>query len=108
MERVLVVERDGEIAQRELEPESVSVVRQRQYQLLERLIVEGLDALAFHVCRRLQADRTSKIGPMATAMLTWVEIGEWAKRERLLNGEDVPLLQRLAGSIPRRARTRAA
>jgi hypothetical protein len=111
MERVLVVERDGAIAQCEREPESVSVVRPRQYQLLERLIVEGSDALALHVCRRLQADRTSRIGPTTADTLTWVEIAEWAKRERLLNGEEVPLLQllhRLAGFMPRRARAGSA
>jgi hypothetical protein len=108
MERVLVVEREGAIAQREREPESVSVVRQRQYQLLERLIVEGSDALAFHVCRRLQADRTRMIGPIWADTLTWVEIAEWATRERLLNAEEVPLLRRLAGLVPRRARAGAA
>lgn len=45
---------------------------------------------------------------MATDTLTWVEIAEWATRERLLNAEEVPLFQRLAGFMPRRGRAGAA
>lgn len=108
MERVLVVERDEEIAQRELEPESASMVGQREYQLLERLIVEGSEALAFQVCRRLQADRVRLRDPMGVDALTWVEIAEWAMRERLLTAEEAPRLQRLAWSMPRRARAGVA
>lgn len=108
MEQVSVVERDAEITHHELELERAAVATQHQYRLLERLIAEGSDALAFHVCRRLQADRVRVIGGTSADTLGWAEIAEWAKCEGLVNEDDAFVLQRPAGFKLRRAMVGAA
>jgi DNA-binding response OmpR family regulator len=68
--------------------------RQRQRELIERLIREGPDALSFHVYRRLNADRVKARGSPSAEVLTWTEIAEWARHERLLDAEQARLLRR--------------
>lgn len=75
-----------------------TVQRQRHGDLIRRLIVEGPDALVFHVYRRLHADRMRARGPISTDALTWTEIGEWARVEGLLDGEEARLLRRQPSS----------
>jgi CheY-like chemotaxis protein len=69
------------------------LVRHRQRELVRRLIVEGPDRLAFHVYRRLCADR-SRAGAAAGGadVLTWEQIAEWARLEGLLDAEQVGLV----------------
>jgi DNA-binding response OmpR family regulator len=65
-----------------------------QQELIRRLIEGGSDALVFHVYRRLHADRTGTKGSRLSDALSWTEIAEWAKRERLLDAEQARLLRR--------------
>ncbi len=81
--------------QGELDADSLRLARQRQRELILHLIVDGPDPLAFHVSRRLCADRTKTRGPMSADALTWTEIAEWGMREGLLNAEQASLLRRV-------------
>lgn len=74
--------------------------RQRQGDLIRRIIVEGPDALVFHVYRRVHADRMRVRRPVVTDALTWTEIAEWAKREGLLDAEQARLLRRCRPDEP--------
>lgn len=70
------------------------VQRQRHGDLIRRLIVEGPDALVFHVYRRVHADRMRVRRPVVTDALTWTEIAEWARVEGLLDADQARLLRR--------------
>jgi CheY-like chemotaxis protein len=69
------------------------LVRHRQRELVRRLIVDGPDRLAFHVYRRLCADR-SRVGAAAGGadVLSWGQIAEWARLEGLLDLEQANLV----------------
>ncbi|HTU01332.1 MAG TPA: response regulator [Candidatus Sulfotelmatobacter sp.] len=72
------------------------LTQHRQRELVRRLIVEGPDRLAFHVYRRLCADRSQSAGAApATEVLTWSQIGEWARLEGLLDEEQARLIQEM-------------
>ena len=72
---------------------------QHQEELIGQLIVQGSDALVFHIHRRLCADRmTSRRSSMAAHPLTWTEITEWGKHELLLDAEQACLLRRRQGA----------
>jgi DNA-binding response OmpR family regulator len=73
-------------------------VHQHQQDLIGQLIVQGSDALVFHVHRRLCADRMTRRSSMAAAPLTWTEIAEWGKHELLLDPEEARLLRRRRGA----------
>lgn len=74
---------------------------QHQQELIGQLIIQGSDALALHVHRRLCADRmTRRRSSMAAAPLTWNEIAEWGKHELLLDAEQARLLRRRQGAAP--------
>jgi DNA-binding response OmpR family regulator len=78
---------------------------QHQRELIGQLIVEGSDALVFHVHRRLCADRTRRRRSSTSAdPLTWTEIAEWGKHELLLDAEQARLLRRRQSSAPWAAR----
>ena len=81
--------------QPDLDPDALRPTRERQRELIHRLIVEGPDPLVFHICRRLSLDRLGGRGSMAGDALTWAEIAEWARREGLLDVEQALLLRRL-------------
>ena len=70
---------------------------QHQQKLIGQLIVQGSDALVFHVHRRLCADRTRRSSSSANP-LTWTEIAEWGKHELLLDAEQARLLRRRQGA----------
>lgn len=94
---------DTALASRQ-EPDAAAYRRARESQreLIFRLIVEGSDSLAFNISRRLCADRARMKSPAADA-LTWAEIAEWAKQERLLNPEQAHLLCRVPLDGPQQA-----
>jgi CheY-like chemotaxis protein len=86
---------DNILAARSAEPiGACRLTQHRRRELVRRLIVEGPDRLAFHVYRRLCADRSRMVGaaPSGTDVLSWVQIAEWARLEGLLNAEQAALL----------------
>lgn len=88
--------------------DSLGGARQQQRDLILHLIVEGPDPLAFHVSRRLCADRTGARGRIPAEALTWAEIAEWGRREGLLNAEQASLLRRVRLGEPREDREGSA
>ncbi len=69
------------------------LLRHRQRELVRRLIVEGPDRLAFHVYRRLCADRNRVAPPAGGAdVLRWGQIAEWARLEGLLDAEQAEVV----------------
>jgi CheY-like chemotaxis protein len=94
--------------QQELDLDPLRPTRERQRELIHRLIVEGPDPLVFHICRRLSLDRMGGRGSMSAAALTWDEIAEWGKREALLDAEQAHLLRRLPLTGRQRARAGSA
>lgn len=83
-------------------------MRERQRELILHLIVEGPDWLAFHVSRRLYADRTGPKGRILADALTWAEIAEWGKREGLLDAEQASLLRQVPLAVSQTSRKGAA
>ncbi len=69
--------------------------RERQDQLVKRLIVEGPDPLVFQAWRRSTLDRTRPRGSLSAEALTWGEIAAWAKSEGLVDAEEAGLLRRI-------------
>ena len=70
------------------QPEPIAGFRLAQHQrreLIRRLIVDGPDRLAFHVYRRLCADRSRPAGAAAGngGVLSWSQIGRASCRERV-------------------------
>jgi DNA-binding response OmpR family regulator len=78
--------------------------RERQREAILRLVVEGSDSLAFHVSRRLCADRMKTGVSRSADALTWEEIAEWGRREGLLDAEQATLLRRVPLTEPRKPR----
>ncbi len=68
---------NGALAGREeADAGALRLAQERQRQLIQHLIVEGSDWLAFHTCRRLSWDRTRGQGSPSGDPLTWTEISE--------------------------------
>jgi DNA-binding response OmpR family regulator len=82
--------------------------QERQKELIQHLIVQGPDALVFHVYRRLRADRMGTKSSHSADALTWTEIAEWARCEHLLDAEQASLLRRPRPAGPDEARKGAA
>ncbi|OGC01394.1 MAG: hypothetical protein A3G35_02085 [candidate division NC10 bacterium RIFCSPLOWO2_12_FULL_66_18] len=95
-------------AQLELDADALRLAWRRQQELILRLILEGPDPLAFHICRRICADRTRMKSPRSADALTWTEVAEWGMREGLLDAEQARLLRRVPLVGPERTRTGAA
>lgn len=87
----------------EQDPDALRLARERQGELIRRLILEGPDPLVFHVYRRLCADRTRPRGLLPPEALSWTEISVWAKREGLLDAEQARLLRRVPLAEPQKA-----
>jgi CheY-like chemotaxis protein len=69
------------------------LTQHRQRELVRRLIVDGPDRLAFHVYRRLCADRSRPWAAGGSAeVLSWRQIAEWARLEGLLEPEEASLI----------------
>jgi len=83
-------------------------IQERQGQLIQRLIVEGSDALVFQACRRLSSDRTRGRGSLSGNALSWTELSEWAQREGVLDEEQARLLRRIPETRPQVLRKGAA
>lgn len=87
-------------------PEALCLTEHRRSEIIRRLIIEGPDRVAFHVYRRLAADRTLRAGANPPECLTWEQIAQWAKLERLVTSEEadlvaqVPLQAVEGGSYP--------
>ncbi|HSB80418.1 MAG TPA: response regulator [Candidatus Methylomirabilis sp.] len=88
----------------EMDQDALRVAQQRQRGLILRLIVEGPDSLAIHVSRRLCADRVRRRTQTSANPLTWADIGEWGKREGLLDAEEASLLRRIPSCDQRQVR----
>lgn len=88
--------------------DSLRLARERQRDLILHLIIEGPDSLAFHVSRRLCADRTRTRSSWSADAMTWEEIAEWGMREGLLDAEQAGLLRRISPAAPPRAREGSA
>lgn len=84
----------------EKDEDALRLARERQRELILHLIVEGPDSLAFHVSRRLCADRTRTKGSRFADALTWADIAEWGMREGLLDAEQASLLRRIPLTPP--------
>ncbi len=95
-------------SEQELDAEALRRVQEHQGQLIQRLIVEGSDSLAFHACRRMSLDRTWGRGSLAGEALTWSEIAEWAKREGLVDATQASLLRRIPVTRAQVTRARSA
>ncbi|MFI5342553.1 MAG: PleD family two-component system response regulator [Candidatus Methylomirabilales bacterium] len=89
--------------QEQPDAEALRLDRQRQREVILRLIVEGPDPLVFHISRRLCADRTNARRSIHAETLTWADIAEWGKREGLLDAEQASLLRRVPLSAAPRA-----
>ena len=89
VEAVLAKHQEGETE------ETLEKIHEQQCQLIQRLIVEGSDALVFQTCRRLSSDRTRGRGSRSGDALSWTEITQWAKHEGLLDAEQAKLLRRM-------------
>ncbi len=94
------VERALASSHQEPDPDALRGLRERQRALILRLIVEGSDTLAFHVARRLDADRTRPKGPGAAKALTWAEIATWGTREGLLDEDEARVLRHVPLAEP--------
>lgn len=94
--------------QLELDADALRRARSLRQQLILRLIAEGPDVLAYHIYRRICADRTRIKSPKSADALTWTEIAEWGMREGLLDAEQARLLRRVPLVGPERTRTGAA
>lgn len=94
--------------QQELDPDGLKPTRERQRDLIQRLIIEGPDPLVFHICRRLSLDRMGGRASMSPDAPTWTEIAEWGKREGLLDAEQARLLRRMPQTGRQRARAGSA
>jgi DNA-binding response OmpR family regulator len=90
--------------QRHRGPDALRLARERQREAILRLVVEGSDSLAFHVSRRLCADRMKTGVSRSADALTWEEIAEWGRREGLLDAEQAKLLRRVPLADPRKPR----
>ena len=66
----------------------------RRRELIRHLIVQGPDRLAFHVYRRLAAERMARTGRKPADSLTWAQIAEWARLEGLVTSKEADLLGR--------------
>jgi len=86
--------------QGEPDADTLRLIRQRQQELILRLIVEAPDPLVFHISRRLCADRTSARSSIHAEALTWTDIADWGRREGLLNVEQANLLRRVPLTAP--------
>jgi DNA-binding response OmpR family regulator len=82
--------------QEALQANARRLVQERQRDLIQRILVEGSDLLAFHVCLRLSVDRLSDGRSVSEEAVTWAEIAEQAAREGLVDAEQASLLR----SIP--------
>ena len=80
--------------------ETLEKVQEQQFQLIQRLIVEGSDSLVFQTCRRLSSDRMRGRGSFAGNAPSWTEIAEWAKYEGLLDAQQARLLSRIPATRP--------
>jgi hypothetical protein len=72
----------------------------RAHELIRRLIAEGSDRIAFHVYRRVAADRVYAGNSLSTDTPSWPEIAEWARREGLLDLEQARLLRNASPLTP--------
>jgi DNA-binding response OmpR family regulator len=90
------------------DPGALRGLQERQRELILRLIIEGSDTLAFHVARRLSADRTGPKSRGAARALTWAEIASWGTREGLLDEEEARLLQYVPLAEPQNERADCA
>jgi len=90
--------------QRESGADALRLARERQREIILRLIVEGPDSLAFHVSRRLCADRMKTKNSRSADALTWEEIAAWGMHEGLLDPEQASLLRRMPLAEPTKAR----
>lgn len=86
--------------QQEKNEDALRLARERQRDLILHLITEGPDSLAFHVSRRLCADRTKTRSAWSAEALTWEEIADWGLREGLLDAEQASLLRRIPLTPP--------
>jgi DNA-binding response OmpR family regulator len=92
---------DGALAgQDEPDADTLRQTQERQRKLIQRLIVEGSDALVFHTSRRLSLDRTRGRGARGREAMTWGQIAEWASCEGLVDAEQAGLLRRIHLSRP--------
>ncbi len=82
------------------DPDGLRKLRERQRELILRLIVEGSDTSAFQVSRRLSADRTGPKSPGAAKAMTWAEIATRGIREDLLDPEEARLLRHVPLAEP--------
>jgi len=82
--------------------------RERQRNLVRRLVVEGSDPLVLHIARRVCADRTGARSSNHAETLTWAEIADWGRREGLLDAEQARLARRVPLSAAPRVRECAA
>ncbi len=67
--------------------------------LIRRLIIYGPDSLAFHICRRLIAQRARLENTATPDALAWGEIAGWASRLGLLDPSEALRLKGLSGYI---------
>jgi len=88
----------------EKDEDALRLARECQRDLIMHLIVEGPDSLAFHVSRRVCADRTKTRRSWSADALTWDEIADWGIREGLLNAEQASLPRRVPLTTPSKAR----
>jgi DNA-binding response OmpR family regulator len=91
-----------------LDPDALRRVLERQRALILRLIVEGSDALAFHISRRLVADRIGPKGAGTVRTLTWAEIATWGTRDGLLDADETRLLRYVPLAEPQNERADCA
>ena len=78
--------------------EGLRLDRQRQQELILRLIAHASDPLVLHISRRICADRTNARGAHHEESLSWADIADWGKREGLLNADQASLLSRVSVS----------
>ena len=85
----------------ETDADALRHARERQRQIIKRLLVAGSDALALQVGRRLILDRARGGRPSTMGALTWSEIAVWARQEGVVDIEQARLLRRIPSSAQR-------
>ena len=112
MARIFIVGNDGLAAEhaetRHFDVDALTPGRDRQEQLIRRLLVGGSDALALHLYRRLRSDRRQTTTPCPGGALTWTEIAQWGFHEGLLDPEERRVVRGIPLTRPQRVLKGAA
>ncbi len=94
--------------QGELDARALRLAQEQQRDLIQRILIDGSDPLAFHICRRMSLDRIESRGSISGEVLTWGQIAQWARREGLVDSEQARLIRGIPVTRPQKLRGASA